>query len=361
MERLAPRPVLDSLSPATTGLLYQRLTSDYRLRPYIDVVPHIRIRGLKPSIQYATYSVLNNRNELVPMYEVSAEEAQTEWVVDKRKAIMTQAADLYRPTEAAWCFWEETFFTTGRAPLLKPEAAAAAATYRDLMGNTQEHLLAYACLNNRYRDIGAYEAHFHAIRFRTNPNLKIKNSQGETPLAIMIGDAGLHEFVESLLLRLEPDDRLIACAFTLWQPAWSTLMKQMEQNHLPLLIRARPTTPHFLLKFRAMTHNSTEALKHLFAAGYQLKPQDLTAGLQNCKATIIEALFVYPSWNNLSVWLSTASETLPKEQFLKHARKFLQVRANLLRHELQAVALHPSRIQQYLAMGYKASDLSAIL
>jgi hypothetical protein len=268
---------------------------------------------------------------------------------------MAQAADLYRPSEAAWCFWEETFFTTGRAPLLKAESQ-----YRDLMDNTQEHLLAYACLNNRYRDIGAYEAHFQAIGFRTNPNLKRKNSQGETPLAIMVGDADLHEFVESLLLRLEPHDRLPACPFALWQPAWSTLMKQMEQTHLSLLIKAAPSTPQFLLRFRAMTHNSTEALKHLFAAGYQLKPQDLTA-IQNYKATIIEALFTHPSWNNLSVWLSTASETLPKEQFLKHAAKFLQARANLLRQELQAVALHPTRIQNYIAMGYTPSDLSAIL
>lgn len=356
MERLAPRPVLDSLSPATTNLLYQRLTPDYRLRPYVDVVPHIRIRGLKPSIQYATYSLLNDRNELTPMYVVEAEEAQTEWVADKRKAVMAQAADLYRPSEAAWCFWEETFFSTGRAPLLKHESQ-----YRDLMDNTQEHLLAYACFNNRYRDIGAYEAHFQAIRFQINPNLKIKNSQGQTPLAIMVGDADLHEFVESLLLRLEPHDRLTALTFTLWQPSWSTLMKQMEQSHLPLLIRARSTTPQFLLKFRTMTHNSIEALKHLFAAGYQLKPQDLTAGLQNCKATLIEALFTHPSWNNFSVWLSTASETLSKEQFLKHAGKFLQARADLLRHELQAVALHPTRIQKYLAMGYTTSDLSAIL
>jgi hypothetical protein len=295
------------------------------------------------------------------MYVVEAEEAQTEWVTDKRKAVMSQIANIQRPSEAAWCFWEETFFDTGRAPLLKAESAAAAATYRDVMGNTQEHLLAYACLNNRYRDIGAYEAHFQAIRFQTNPNLKTKNSRGETPLAIMVGDADLHEFVESLLLRLEPYDRLPALTFSLWQPTWSTLMKQMEQYQLPLLIAAAKKTPHFLVKFRAMTHNNTEALKHLFTAGYQLNPNDLTQSLQNCKATIIESLFAHPSWNNLSVWLSTASETLPAEQFLKHAAKFLQARTNLLREELQAIALHPTRIQKYLAMGYTTSDLSAIL
>jgi len=342
MDRLAPKPVLDSLSKATIDLLYQRLTPDHRLRPYINLSQYVRIRGLKPSIQYATYSILNEQRELVPMYEVGAEEEQTAWVNAKRQSIVT---DL---NEADWCVWEDRFFETGHAPLLHPSS------YVDVMGNTQAHLLAYACLNNRFTDVAAYDAQFQAIQFQSNPALQHRNERQETPLAIMMGNADLHEFVESLLLRISHVKRCPSLSFRYWQEHWSTLMRDTPVD---LLLLDQSNTPNFLNRYRRMTYNNVEALHHLFAAGYRLKPND---SLRDCKATVSEALIRYPSWHNISFWLYLYSETHPRDQFLKRTRLFIEARNSIIRDEILSIVFHPSRIAKYTALGYQMGDFAAI-
>jgi len=342
MDRLAPKPVLDSLSKATNDLLHQRLTSDHRLRPYINLTPYVRIRGLKPCIQYATYSLLNEQRELVPMYEVGAEEEQTAWVNAKQQSVATDR------NEADWCTWEDCFFETGHAPLLH------LSSYVDLMGNTQAHLLAYACLNNRFTDVTAYDAQFQAIQFISNPALQHRNERQETPLAIMMGNMDLYELVESLLLRIPHAKRCPSLPFRYWQERWAALMRDTSVD---LLLLDQDNTPNFLNKYRRMTYNSSEALQQLFKAGYRLRPKD---SLRDCRATVSESLLRFPSWHNLSFWLYLYSETYPGEQFLKHTRLFIETRNSIVRDEILSIVFHPSRIAKYTSMGYQMGDFAAI-
>jgi len=142
-------------------------------------------------------------------------------------------------------------------------------------------------------------------------------------------------------------------------------MREMEENHLDILLgqEKKEHTPFFLKRYCRMTYDSVEALIHLFAAGYQLNLQDLSnpSSLSRYKATITEALIKYPSWNNLTLWLHLASETLPKEQFLKQCGKFLRARASTIRAEIVDIVFHPSRIEKYVEMGYRMGDFHNIM
>ena len=109
-----------------------------------------------------------------------------------------------------------------------------------------------------------------------------------------------------------------------------------------------------------MTYNSEEALRRLFAAGYQINTEDLTT-MADLKATISQILLDFPSWHNLTLWLSRCKVSLPGEQFLRRCAKLIAVRTSLIRDEIMAMAFHPDRIANYVAMGYGMGDFSDII
>lgn len=358
MERLAPKPVLDAVSQRTRNLLEMRVTPTGTLRPYIAPMINLRIRGLSPSLLYVCYTIQSPQWVLEPHYEVSAEETQTAWVIKAMERVrnMGSLERAERSTvEVGWCVWEDVFMDCGNSPLLGPSS------YVDVMGNTQAHLLAYACVNRRFIDLTLFNEHFAV--FKNHQSLQVANHLGMTPIKILLGNQALHEYAESLLLQLPPEKRLGSLPFNYWQDSWGTLMRETDLYHMADLIKATRSLPFFLNRFLKMTHNSDEAVRRLFAAGYNLYDHHLTdqSILSKNKQTIANAIRDHPSWHNLSYWLSIASDAISNEQFFRQYRGALQLRSNLIRDEILAIVFHPDRITHYVNMGYQMGEFSSIL
>jgi len=358
MERLAPKPVLDAVSQRTRNLLEMRVTPIGTLRPYIAPMINLRIRGLAPSIKYVCYTIQSSQWVLEPHYEVSAEEEQTKWVIKAMDSVREMGATERAErsiVESAWCAWEDVFMDCGNAPLLGPSS------YVDIMGNTQAHMLAYACVNRRFVDLEVFNEQF--ALFKNHKSLQQRNHRDMTPIKILLDNQALHEYAESLLLQLPPEKRLISLPFNYWQESWGLLMRETDLHHIEMLVTASRSTPYFLNRFLKMTHNSDEALRRLFSAGYHLYDRQITdqSILSKNKQTIANAIRDYPSWHNLSYWLSIASDAISNEQFFRQYRSAIHLRASMIREEILAIVLHPDRITHYLNMGYQISELSSII
>lgn len=359
MERLAPKPVLDSLSDRTRYLLERRLTPERNLSPYLEVFKFIRIRGLKPSIQYVTYTTHNVRWELETIYEVSAEEEQTDWVIHMKRRLdnLTQEDRQLRATqESSWCVWEDAFMSASpHIPQLLPFS-----TYRDYMNNTQAHILAYACLNRKFHDLKLFNSNFISINFQTNQQMYEGNLLAQTPIMILLGSSELHEFVESLLLRLPPDQQLRACPINYWQPSWSILMNQVviDEERLQEFIYNCRREEGFFSKFLQLVHYDIDATTSLFAAGYKLCDKHIRNYNYKITAAITGAIINEPDWHNLNYLVSLNEEAaFTSITFFNSNKQIIKLRCGLIKEEIIAKALHPDRIDKLMRMGYDFVDL----
>jgi len=357
MAHLAPSGVLNALSSDSRMLLQARKHGD-TLTPYIEVAPNLRIRGLKTTLLYSTYSMLDNNHILQPHYTVLAEEAQTIWAL-KVKARTNKMHNSVLNTKAiheiSWIIWEDAFMASAKpAPLSQPQF------YIDLTGNTYIHMLAYACVNRPHVDIEEYERQFSAAEFSTSSKMFTKNEQQLTPLMILMDHPHLYEFVESLLLRIFPEMRFSALPLNYWQSAWGTLNNSMLTNNIALLIEQsrKQTDLKFFQKFTQLTFSNRDALIHLFSSGYKLQPSHFTMSDIPLIRTILDDV---PDWHNSTIILHSLLEmTNPDRQFSK-VRHLLHSRIQTIRDEILSIVFHPDRIGMYISQGYIPGSLDSIM
>jgi hypothetical protein len=357
MAHLAPSGVLNALSSDSRILLQARKIGD-SLAPYIELAPNLRIRGLKPTLLYSTYSMLDNNHILQPHYTVLAEEAQTIWVLKVKartskinRAILNSKA----VHEVAWIIWEDEFMAAAKpAPLSQPQF------YIDLTGNTYIHMLAYACVNRPHVDIEEYEHQFSAAEFGTSSKMFVKNERQLTPLMILMDHPLLYDFVESLLLRIFPEMRFSALPFDYWQSAWDTLNDSMITNNIAIIIEQsrKQTDTKFFQKFTQITFSNRDALVHLFRSGYKLQPPHFTMSDIPLIRTILDEV---PDWHNSTLILHSLLEMTNQDRQFSKVRHLLHSRIQTIRDELLSIVFHPDRISMYITQGYIPGSLDSIM
>jgi hypothetical protein len=357
MAHLAPSGVLNALSSDSKMLLQARKQGD-NLTPYIEIAPNLRVRGLKSTLLYSTYSMLDNNHILQPHYTVLAEEAQTNWalkVKTRANKINNSVLNTKAVHEVAWIIWEDDFMAAAKpAPLSQPQF------YVDLTGNTYIHMLAYACVNRTHVDIEEYERQFSAADFATSSKMFTKNERQLTPLMILMDHPLLYDFVESLLLRIFPEMRFTALPLNYWQSAWGTLNNAMITDNIGLFIEQskKQSDLKFFQKFTQLTFSNRDASLHLFNSGYKLQPLHFTASDIPLIRTILDTR---PDWHNTTLILhSVLDMTNPERQFAK-VRHLLHSRIQTIRDEILSIVFHPDRIGKYIGLGYMPGSFDSIM
>lgn len=336
----APKAVIDSLSEGAVSILESRINvSQNALRPYMNVEMNIRIRGLKPSILYVTYSTLNEDSIIESMYVKDAEEAQCQWIQDVIKKIQNTdrlALFLRAMTEMTWCDWEDKFLYT--YPSIPMEHLYCG--YRDITNNTFLHCMAYASASRTPIDISILELLFQSANFTANEEMYQVNDLGETPLKILRQNDQLSEFVESLLLRLPQEKRLKALPFDQWDRTWDSLLRTTI-NQPQILIEQTKTLKGFLTLFMHYTFTSQEAVDQLFQR-YKLNPVHLYFDkftLSQRKAISL-AILNNPSWHNSSVWLYLIATESKNATFSK-LKTHLANRIGIIKEQLIMKVMRP--------------------
>jgi len=319
---LGPKPVIDNLSQQAKAILLKRLHNN-KLMPYYPVQHNLRIRGLKPSLLYIHYTNLRADNTLESIYLADAEEEQCALV----KAVLDTASDLNQRAEMEdlWTKWEDAFMSNVDVKPLNDSL-----DYTDLMNNTFVHCIAYVCVHKEPTDLDNIEKHFQIII--NSPNIYKKNTLGETPLQILLTNPNLSPYVESLLLRLYPSNRLKALDFSNWHNSWGTLLNNVFDLNMCQLIYQTVNLPGFLTIFMYLSHNSETALMKLFQAAYKLQCNHLILDKlsPNQKHIISACLLSVPNWSNLTLWmyLITSNST---EKSYKKIQKYIVARNNLIK------------------------------
>jgi len=360
MHRIVPQAVHKAFSPKTKALLEERYqTSTATLAPYIQIAPNLsmRIRGLKTTPLYATYTTLNRANVLESMFEVAAEEAQTYWALKaKSKALTTNPYVLKEKAaqEFLWLNWEDEFMAAANPPPLpQPQY------YMDMMDNTYMHMLAYATANRQLIDISEFNRQFEAAAFTTSNQMYINNALGHTPLMLLMDNPQLYEFVESLLLQLAPENRFLALPLNYWQPSWGTLTSVTVNEHIETLIIESKKQQNFLQKFLNLTFENLEALQHLFRSGYKISQYDFF--VQTQAATLIPIFAQFPDWHNLTVVLYYLFEKTTANQRYIVLKDVLRLRNKIIHDEITAIVFHPTRIAKLLANGHIPGTLDSLI
>jgi hypothetical protein len=339
----APKALIDSLSEGAKSILESRInTNQNTLRPYMNVEMNIRIRGLKPSVLYVTYSILNENNIIESMYVKDAEEAQCQWIQEVITRIQNTdrlALFLRAMTEMTWCDWEDKFLYT--YPSIPMEHLHCG--YKDITNNTFMHCIAYASASRTPVDISILELLFQSANFTDNDDMFTTNDLGETPLKILRQNDQLCEFVESLLLRLPQEKRLKALPFDQWDRTWDSLLRTTI-NEPQILIEQTKTLKGFLTLFMHYTFTSQEAMDRLFqqSSGYKLKPEHLYFDkftLSQRKA-ISSAIINNPSWHNSSVWLHLIT-TESKNCTFGKLKSHLSNRISVIKEQLIMKVMRP--------------------
>jgi hypothetical protein len=305
-----------------------------KLVPYISIEFNLRIRGLKPSILYVHYTNLRFDNTLESIYIVDAEEAQCIWakkIIERVHNMPKMELFINTMTESSWCVWEDKILSGQNIIPLKHLYG-----YRDVLNNTFIHCIAYACTYKESLDIDEIEQQFQAFHFATHPDMLELNELGETPLKILLGNEKLIPFVESILLRMNPETRLLALDFSNWHPSWGTLLNSVVALNLPQIINSTKHMQGFLSVFMFLTHNNEEAFISLFQAGYKIQYKHLF--LEKLTTTqkhlISQAVRVVPTWYNLSAWMNLISENNSPEKLYKKLQKYLIIRNNLIKEHI---------------------------
>jgi len=349
--KFAPKPVIDSLTSSSKSIVERRIIDD-ELKPYVPIGYHIRIRGLKPSILYTKYTSFNNDNTIESMYTVSAEEDQCKWVKsieNKSKSIPQVDLFINAMSEMPWCLWEDKFMSND---VSIPQTHLHG--YIDIANNTFTHCIAYACANKQPVDLDQIEAQFQAANFTINPDLYKVNDLGETPLKILTHNEELLVFVESLLLRLQPEKRLQALNFVCWDKSWGSLLQTMISQDIHVLIQQTSNLEGFLSIFFHLTHNNEEALFTLFVNNYKLQPWHIYKDKlkQQQKQMLKQIIIKVPSWHNFTIWLYLIKENnIPDVHFSK-MRKYLNHRVALIKELLIIKTMNP----EYKYVNYMLED-----
>jgi len=341
--KYAPAAVINNLSKNARNILDLRLVNNI-LQPYVEVEYHIRIRGVKPSILYTTYTNLAYDNSIESMYVVETENAQCTWVKEEIiqiKKIPQIDRFIKSMCEMPWCTWEDNFLA-GNVVIPQPHLHG----YNDYMNNTFVHCISYACANKMPVDIDQVEAQFQAFNFTTNNDMYTVNKLCETPLKILCNNGELLGFVESILLRLPPDKRLQALPFRFWQKSWGTLLNSVIENQLPLLISQTEKMEGFLSMYINLTYESVDALNSLFKAGYKLQPCHFYKDIlkPNQKNMLKQAITSSHSWHNYTVILYIIKTSPQYEQnidIFSKMRKYLDYRIGLIKEDILIKTLHP--------------------
>jgi hypothetical protein len=338
--KFAPKAVIDNLSQNALSILEMRLQDGY-LKPYVPIVQNIRIRGLKPSILYVCFTLLNSKNIAESMYAWDSEETQCQMVAVKIKNILAgNSSDLLMRsmTEMTWCSWEDKYmYETPALPLEHLHSG-----YKDIMNNSFVHCIAYACANRTPTSIEEAEAQFQALDFINNTNIYSTNDLGETPLKILTHNEKLSDFVESLLLRLPPERRLEALPLSSWNRYWGSLMNTVVNEHMPLLISQTKYDDGFLNTFMHLTFGNQEALETLFENRYILELNHIYRDTIKREQTrqIGSAILQHPSWQNLTLWLYLMINSNDIYYF-SNMRNYLCCRIGFIREELVAKVFKP--------------------
>jgi len=360
MHRIVPQAVHKAFSPQTKALMDERYqSSTTTLAPHIQIAPSLsmRIRGLKPTPLYATYTILNSVNVLEPMFEVAAEEAQTAWALKAKSKALTTNPYLLKEKAAQeflWLNWEDEFMTASNPPPLpQPQF------YIDIMDNTYMHMLAYATANRQLIDITEFNRQFEAANFATSNQMYIKNALGHTPLVLLMNNPQLYEFVESLLLNLPPENRFIALPLNYWQSSWGTLTSITINDHIETLISESKIQENFLQKFLNLTFSNTDALLHLFSNGYKISHGDFYVQTQT--STLIPIFAQIPDWHNLTVVLYYLFEKTQVNQHYSNLKDVLRLRGKIIQDEIASIVYHPARIAKLLAAGHMPGTFDTIM
>lgn len=338
--KFAPKAVINSLTKSSREIVERRIIND-DLKSYYPIGYHIRIRGLKPSILYTKYTSLNDDNTVESMYSVSAEETQCDWVKSiQNKLSSIPHVDLFvnAMSEMPWCEWEDKFMSNA-VTIPQPHLHG----YVDIANNTFTHCIAYVCANKNPVDLDQIEAQFQAANFTRNSDMFKLNDLGETPLKILTHNEELLVFVESILLRLIPSQRLNALNFVNWDKSWGTLLQSTVNDHASILIKQTTNLSGFLSIFFHLTHNNEYALESLFRSNYKLQPSHIykdklkPAQKQMLKHTLIKI----PSWHNFSIWMYLIIENNPTQVHFAKIRTYLNHRIIIIKELIIIKTMNP--------------------
>jgi hypothetical protein len=148
--------------------------------------------------------------------------------------------------------------------------------------------------------------------------------------------------VESLLLRLLPENRLRALSFPFWDKSWDKLMNLTVASQLPQLIEQTTHLEGFLSIYFNLTHNDVEAFRMLFQKGYKLQRchfymDSLSAEQkQILKTTTMEI----PSWHNLTFWVHVIINNTDPQTNFKKIRNHLEIRISVIKQEIALITMH---------------------
>ena len=345
--KFAPKAVIDSLSPIARKIVELRINrTNNVLKPYLSANSYIRIRGLKPSLLYINYSVLNEQHILESRYVVESEEKQCSWINTILERIETVDKSDYfirTMTEASWCQWEDAIMS-GQS--LIPETHIY--NYTDITNNTFFHCIAYAFINRDFVDFNNLHELFCKFNFHSNPDMFKRNDLDETPLQILMQHPEMVPFVESILLQLRPEIRLKALSFTNWNNSWGELMNQMVNNFQECSFLIKGASIGFINIFINLTHNSIDALCILFnpEIGYRLKLEHIYVEklTHSQKQNISVVLRTNPNWHNLTIWMYIINNS--SNSFLKKIAPYLSIRNNLIKEGIIKQVMRPSNINQ---------------
>ena len=338
--KFAPRAVINSLTKSSREVVERRIIND-DLKSYYPHGYHIRIRGLKPSILYTKYTSLNDDNTVESMYSVSAEETQCNWVKSiQNKASSIAHVDLFvnAMSEMPWCEWEDKFMSNN---VTIPQAHLHG--YIDIANNTFTHCMAYVCANKQPVDLDQIENQFQAANFTTNTDMFKINDLGETPLKILMQNEELLVFVESILLRLPPGQRLSALNFVNWDKSWGTLLQSTVNDQAHILIKQTTNLSGFLSIFFHLTHNNENALESLFRSNYKLQPWHIYKDKlkQSQKQMLKQTIIKFPSWHNFTMWMFLIIENSPEQIHFNKIRNYLNYRMTIIKELILIKIMNP--------------------
>ena len=353
MEHHAPREVIRGLSQKAYKCLSLRI-KDKHLSPYIEPTEGIRIRGLKQSILYVSYS-LRHDNRLEQVYESSAEEKEADRVMKIYEQILNLPQDelmIRKEAEAPYIRWEDLFQN------FRPEFIPIT-PYRDIQQNTYAHIVALACNARNVPSLNEFYAKFREMRFETNPIFQTTNLYGQTPFEILLQKQEHTELVESLLLQIRPANRIPSLPLQFWNCSWGELNRDMIENNFELFLSQTRHTPNFLPIYIQLTYKSEDAIKRLFNSTYRIRPHHIKTNIpKNDLYFIGGAILNSPNWHNCTLLISLIKAQYPN---LKDYVELLIARNTLIREELAAIAMNPDRIANYYAQGIKPGTLYDII
>ena len=354
MEYHAPREVIIALSPSAYECLKLRVNGPI-LKTYIEPVQNIRIRGLRPSVFYVSYSVLRH-NRLEQFYETSAEEKEASRIVELRDRIWKfshEEASRRATEESAWVAWENQFAEFKPDMIPKTE-------YRDVQGNTYLHMVAYSCNSRRICTLNEFYSKFRESRFETNELMQATNHHGQTPCQILMEKHEHGDLVESLLLQMPASKRLACLQLQHWSSNWGSLNRDMIENHIELFIHETRMTENVLPIFIQLTYRNNEALDRLFSSRYIIRPHHVKTQMSKTDLFFLGvAVLKYPNWHNITLLISIV-QAQPWATYTDIV-ELIQTRANLMKDELLAIALNPDRIASYYAQGLELGKLDTVI